>query len=120
MNNNLIYDTIISSVPQGEKIADTIIGDAWSLVETAKGEVGIAMTTLGSTRPPMFTEGFTGMDVQEVARALMSWNLPEASLALAAINACLNTESRMHEFCCQEPYDNYCTRGLDISGKNWD
>jgi len=117
MNNNLIYDTIISSVPQGEKIADTIIGDAWSLVETDKGKVGIAMTTSGSTRPPMFSEGFTGMDIQKAAGALMSWNFPEASLALAAINACLNTESRMQEFGCHEPYDNYCTRGLDLSGK---
>lgn len=117
MDNNLIYDTIIGSVPQGENIADTIAGDAWSLVETAKGKVGIAMTTSGSTRPPMLSESLIGMDIQEAARALMSWNFEEASLALAAINACLNTEARMKEFHCKEPYDNYCTRGLDLSGK---
>ena len=117
MNNNLIYDTIINSVPQGENIADTIVGDSWSLVETDKGKVGIAMTTAGSTRPYMFSDNLLGIDVQEAARAILSWNLEEASLALAVINACLNTEARIQEFDCQEPYDNYCTRGLDLSGK---
>lgn len=117
MNRNLIYDTIINSVPKGESIANTIVGDSWSLVETDKGKVGIAMTTSGNTRPPMLSESLIGMDVREAARALMSWNFKESSLALAAANACLNTEARMKEFDCKEPYDNYCTRGLDISDK---
>ncbi len=117
MNNDLIYDAIISSVPKGETIVDTLIGDSWSLVETDRAKVGLAMTTSGNTRSPMFSEGFIGMDAQEAVRAIMSWNFKEASLALATVNACLNSEVRMREFDCKEPYDNYCTRGLDISGK---
>ena len=54
MNNNLIYDTIINSVPKGERIVDTSAGDSWSLAETDSGNVGIAMTTSGNTRPPIF------------------------------------------------------------------
>lgn len=117
MNKNLIYDAIIRSVPSGERIAKTSVGDSWSLVETEQGKVGIAMTTAGSTRPPLFSEGFAGTDVRVAARAVLSWHFEEASLALAAINACLNTEARMKESGCKEPYDNYCTRGLDLSGK---
>lgn len=117
MNKNLIYDTIINSVPTGEIIADVIAGDSWTLAETNKGKVGIAMTTLGNTRPAMFTKPFIGMDVSEAARGLISWNFEEASISLAAINACLNTEARMEEFGCKEPYDNYCTRDLDLKGK---
>lgn len=117
MNKHLIYDSIINSVPQGEKILNTIPGGSWSLVETDRAKVGIAMTTCGNTRPPMLAENIRGLDLQEAARALLSWNFEEASLALAAINAGLNTEARMKELACEEPYDNYCTRGLDISGK---
>ncbi len=117
MNNNLIYDTIIGSVSKGEDIVLSSVGESWSLVETVSGQVGIAMTTSGTTRSPMFSESFAGMDVREAARALMSWHFEEASLGLAAINARLNTVARMGEFDCQEPYENYCTRGLEISGK---
>jgi len=117
MINNLIYDTIINSVPKGERIVDTSAGDSWSLAETDSGNVGIAMTTLGSTRPPIFSESFIGRDVQEAAQTIVSWNFEEASLALAAANACFNTVTRMKEFNCKEPFDNYCTRGLDVIGK---
>lgn len=117
MNKNLIYDTIINSIPKGEIIVDTIMGDSWSLVETNKNNVGIAMTTLGSSRTPIFTESFIGMDVSKASQAIKSWNLEEASLGLASANAYLNTEEKMKQYNCEEPYENYCTRGLDLSGK---
>lgn len=112
-----IYDAIINSVPESEYIAHTLAGDSWTLAETGKGRAGIAMTTLGDSRPPMFAEKPAGMKACQVAQALMSWNFNEASLALAAANACLNTEARIKEFGCQEPFDNYCVRGLDLAGK---
>ncbi len=117
MNKNLIYDTIIRSAAKGEVVAETAVGDSWSLAQTLSGQVGIAMTTSGATRPPMFSERFIGMNIQEAARAVMSWNFEEASVALAAINASLNTEARMRALDCEEPFEHYCTRGYDISGK---
>lgn len=117
MNKNLIYEAIIDSVCAGEKIALTDIGDSWSLVETDRDNVGIAMTTAGKSAPKMLDKDFIGMDVSEAARAVMSWNFEEASLGLAAANANLNTFRRMEEFKCKEPFENYCTNGLDLTGK---
>lgn len=117
MKNNLIYDTIVRSVPRGETIAGTSVSASWSLVETEQEKVGIAMTTSGNTRPSLFPDGFAGMDIREAAQAILSWNFEEASLALAAINAVLNTEARIEELGCAEPYEHYCTRGLDLIGK---
>lgn len=112
-----IYDAIAKSIPKGKRIVHTTAGGSWSLAETEEGSVGIAMTTSGDTRSPIFTNGITGMDAAEAATAIRSWNLSEASFALAAANACLNTEARMKELGCKEDYDAYCTRSLEISGK---
>lgn len=112
-----IYDAIISSVPKEEYITYTAAGGSWSLAETGSGRVGIAMTTSGDTRPQIFAGSLAGMKASEAAQAITSWNFSEASFALASVNACLNTEARLKKLDCKEPYDNYCTRGLDISGK---
>lgn len=41
----------------------------------------------------------------------------EEDLGIAAINSFYNTPERMAELGCAEPYDNYCTRGLDLAGR---
>lgn len=53
----------------------------------------------------------------EPPEALKSWNSTEASLAMAAVNAFYNTEERLSELHCSEPFENYCTRGIDFRGK---
>ena len=36
---------------------------------------------------------------------------------MAVINACCNTRSRLEALRCAEPYDRYCTHGVDFTGK---
>ena len=57
------------------------------------------------------------MPLRRAAEALKSWNSTEASLAMAAVNAFYNTEERLSELHCSEPFENYCTRGIDFRGK---
>lgn len=111
-----LYDCICSGIHDDAKIRSTVSGSVWALAETA-GQSGMAMFTNGSCRPPMFPEGLSGMSVSDAAEAVKSWNYEEASLALAAVNSYYNTPERMNALHCAEPFENYCTRGIDFKGK---
>jgi uncharacterized protein (DUF4213/DUF364 family) len=117
-NNTIwqLYDALIEGIAEGRKIEYTAGSDWWSLVQTGD-DVGIAMTTPGDTRPKSLAEGFVDCDLKRAAAALKSWNLDEAGYGGAAVNAWYNTKARLERLSCGEPYKNYCTRGLDLSGK---
>lgn len=90
----------------------------WAVVG-AGGSLGLGMNTEGRSREPMTSLSVSplGMKISDAAPAIKSWNLEEASLAAAAVNAALNTPSRLSALGCYEPYENYSTRGLDLGGK---
>ena len=111
-----LYDTLLKDLPESPPVESVEISDFWSLAHLAGGQTGMAMTTAGSTIAPSLP-GFSGVPAREAADAVKSWNLPEASGAMAVINACCNTPSRMEQLGCAEPYDHYCTWGLDLTGK---
>lgn len=112
-----IYDAITDGLPAEGRIVRAGAGDWWSFVETESGGVGLAMTTPHDFIPPMYPGGLTGLSPREAARAVGSWNLCEASLAMAAANAFYNTAGRVAALGCAEPFDNWCTAGLDVTGK---
>ncbi|HBR09466.1 MAG TPA: hypothetical protein DD735_11330 [Clostridiales bacterium] len=112
-----IYDTLLSGLPENERVTRALAGDFWTLAETDSGGLGLAMTTPWNQRPPMFPGGVDGLPVSASAGAVKSWNLEEAGLGMAAANAYYNTPARMAALGAEEPYGNYCTRGLDLSGK---
>lgn len=110
-----IYDAIIASVASEDEITSHYIGEHFSLIET-KSSCGIAMSTFADTIPPFFT-AVDGLSLKTFAMACKSWNLDEASLGLAAVNAALNTPERIRYLRAEESYENYCTTGLDFRGK---
>ena len=112
-----LYDTLLSGLPRTGVVTRAIPGERWTLVETEAGGAGYAMTTEGGSRPAMFPNGIEGMRIRVAAEAAKSWNLAEAGLGVAAINAYYNTAERMAELGCAEPYDNYCLRGVDVTGR---
>ena len=111
-----LYDALIEGIAEGRQIDDTAISDIWSLVR-AGDDVGIAMTTQGNTRPKLISEGFDHSGLKRAATALKSWNFDEAGYGGAAVNAWYNTRARLERLACGEPFKNYCTRGLALSGK---
>ncbi len=86
------------------------------MIETSSG-IGVAMTTAGDSIAPMYPDGFLGLELNEAAKAVKSWNMAEAGFGLAAANCFFNTPERMDELGCYEPFENYCTAGLDFCGK---
>ncbi len=111
-----LYDTIIDNIDPGTVVERTVSGERWSAA-AGGNRLGMAMATEGDSIAPMFPAGFAGMDVKEIAPAIKSWNLHEASLALSAVNLCCNTPERMEALGCIEPFKNYCTAGLDLKRK---
>lgn len=111
-----LYDCICENVRPDEQIINSIPGSVWALIETEKHS-GTAMLTQGASRPAIFPEGFLGLGLREAAQAVKSWRYEEASLALASANAFYNTPERLSTLQSSEPFDNYCTRGIDFCGK---
>ena len=110
-----LYEAIAAGVDSEDIILSTASAELWSMVET-EGSTGIAMSTPGDSIAPMY-DNYKGLSLREAAKAVGSWNLTEASIALAAANAHYNTVERMDKLRAREPYENYCTAGLDFEGK---
>lgn len=111
-----LYDCLCDNIRSDERILSTVSGDIWALAETEQHS-GMAMHVHGTSRHAMLPDGLYRMPLRRAAEALKSWNSTEASLAMAAVNAFYNTEERLSELHCSEPFENYCTRGIDFRGK---
>lgn len=112
-----LYDLLIDGIRAEDPVTGTMMGQCWTAVETP-GRFGMAMTTPVDTAPRMLKTSCEGMPLKELAAAAKSWNLMEAGYGMAAVNAYYNTPRRMEELMAYEPFDNYCTVGLDLRGKH--
>lgn len=110
-----VYDTLLAHLP-GEGVVETLCASSLWTMAAWEDHLGLAMTTFGDTRPPLLSQE-QPLRVRQAAEAVKSWNLPEASAGMAVINGCYNTPARLEALRCAEPFENYCTRGLDITGK---
>ena len=111
-----LYDALIEGVAP-ETVTGTLPGRCWTAVET-ENAFGMAMTTPVDTAPRMLSGEYPGMDLKAQAQAAKSWNLTEAGFGMAAINAFYNTPQRLEALNAYEPFENYCTDGLDLHGKH--
>lgn len=112
-----LYDALIRGITSHAPVTDTLMGQCWTAVETGE-HFGMAMTTPIDSAPRMLPENYAGMDLQELAQATKSWNLTEAGFGMAAVNAYYNTPVNLARLNAYEPFDQYCTDGLDLRGKH--
>ena len=112
-----LYDALIDGITCQDTITKTLTGQCWTAVGTAT-RFGMAMTTPVDTAPRMLSGAYTGLSLKDLAQAAKSWNLTEAGFGMAAINAFYNTPERLVALNAYEPFDNYCTDGLDLRGKH--
>lgn len=111
-----LYERLIAGIDTDAIVTGTLMGECWTAVE-ADSAFGMAMTTPVDTAPRMLGSEYTGMPLAALAQAAKSWNLTEAGFGMAAINAYYNTPERLEQLKAYEPFDNYCTDGLDLQGK---
>ena len=89
-----LYDAIIKIVNSDEHVVSASLGARWGIAHT-ETHTGIAMNTVGNSIAPMFPDGIPGLSLREAAEGIKSWNMAEATLALAAVNAYFNTAERV-------------------------
>ena len=111
-----LYDLLIDGIHTDAVIRSTLMGECWTAVETA-GHFGMAMTTPVDTAPRMLDRDYCGISLKELATAAKSWNLSEAGFGMAAVNAFYNTPAKLEQLGAYEPFDNYCTDGVDLKNK---
>ncbi len=111
-----LYDALISGVRSDERILEAALGKYWAFIGTER-RAGVAMSTQGHSREPLLPGGLQGLSLTEAAAAAKSWNLEEASFGLAAVNAYYNDLENMERLGCAEPFENYCTAGLELRGR---
>ena len=112
-----LYDSLIQGISSDGAVTEALTGECWTAVETAQ-HFGMAMTTPVDTAPRMLGSDYAGMPLNKLAQAAKSWNLTEAGFGMAAVNAYYNTPQRLDALNAYEPFDNYCTDGVDLSGKH--
>ena len=112
-----LYDALIEGISSDAVVTDTLMGECWTAVETNR-HFGMAMTTPVGTAPRMLSGDYSGMALRALAAAAKSWNLTEAGFGMAAVNAFYNTPERLEALNAYEPFENYCTDGLDLRGKH--
>lgn len=112
-----LYDVLIQGVSSDALITDTLMGECWTAVET-RNHFGMAMTTPVDTAPRMLSADHTGLSLKELAQGAKSWNLIEAGFGMAAVNAYYNTPARLDSLGAYEPFERYCTNGVDLQGKH--
>ncbi len=110
-----LYDVLLSGVDGTLPINSALSGEQWCLAAMETG-TGIAMHSPGNSRPPMFPEGLEGLALARAAQALMSWNMEEASFAMAAVNSFYNTPQRMEALGAALPEGGHYGDGIDFSG----
>jgi len=84
-----IYDALIAGIPEEWKAEEIVRGSEYSYVKS-EGSIGIGELLAYDWRIPLFSKNMEGAPLRTVAECIKSWNFPEASLGLAAINAYYN------------------------------
>ena len=112
-----LYDMLLDGIDTAAPVAGTQMGQCWTAVETAE-HFGMAMTTPVDTAPRLLNGDHIGMSLRELATACRSWNLTEAGYGMAAVNAFYNTPARLEQLNAYEPFEHYCTDGLDLRGRH--
>ena len=112
-----LYDALTDGISSDAVVTETLMGQCWSAVQTQQ-QFGMAMTTPVDTAPRMVSCDHVGMPLKELAHAAKSWNLTEAGFGMAAINAYYNTPEHLDALNAYEPFDKYCTDGMDLRGKH--
>ena len=83
-----LYDDLIDEIPGHITVAAAYIGTKWCRVTSSERGAGMAFAMPVRTRPASYGEDdLAGLPLREVAALAKSWNLAEAGLGMAAINA---------------------------------
>ena len=105
------YDTLLCGLDDSRTVTRLVHGVSWTAAVLSDGSCGVGMHTTGDTIPRMF-DTLVGLPVSEAGKAILSWNLEEASEAFAVVNAFYNRSDRVRLRPEAKTLD-----GIDLTGK---
>ncbi len=111
MADTLYYEILQADLPGDLRVRELVHGVSWTAAVLSDGSVGVAMHTFGETVPRMF-DSLVSLTLREAGQALLSWNMEEASEALAAVNAFYNRPD-----CGFVAHDVKTLDGFDLRGR---
>lgn len=88
-----LYDRLIEGIPEGIAVKDACIGSHWVYVDAECG-MGVSFSAKGGAKPTGKADP-CAMSLRDVAALSKSWNFPEASLGIAALNAWYAQKERL-------------------------
>lgn len=112
-----LYDSLITPIAPERSVRNVFVGNCWTVVTADDGTMGVAMTTHLTTVPQLCSD-YTGMPLRELAGYIKSWNLVEAGIGMAAINAWYNSAANMEQLHSAQGDSRYCTFDIPVEGKN--
>jgi len=89
-----VYELLLDSCSSGLKADQILIGLVWTLCQDeSQGATGLAMSPNIATRTLAWPGTLTGKPLTELAAGILAWEPYKATVALAAINCCLNSRA---------------------------
>lgn len=86
-----IYDALIEGIPDDLSV-DDMITTHYGVIVKSRGQVGLSeFRDEYDTRPQLVTKGLLDMSLREMAALIKSWNISEAAIGHAAMNAYYNS-----------------------------
>lgn len=110
------YDILIDGISAEIYVSRIIHTRSWIAAELSDGRYGIALHDKLQSRERMFPT-LEGLTARKAAEAVRSWNLLEASEAMAVINAFYNTEERLDKLSARCGFDKSCTQAFPPRAK---
>ena len=111
MISTAYYNLLQDGLSEALSVQRIVHGVSWTAAVLNDGRTGVAMHTAGETYPRLFST-LEGRSLTDAGRALLSWNMEEASEAMAAVNAFYNTA----DCGCLKPGAN-ALDGIRLDGK---
>lgn len=94
MNPWALYDDLIAPISPDITVKNFQAGPIWTWLEASDGTIGLAMTIDVRTRPSIYEHSLLGRPLHEAGQLIRSWNLVDAGVGVAAINAWYNHSDR--------------------------
>ena len=98
-----IYNELIGRIPEDLTVDECIIGINWTFVRSG-AHAGIAMTFRNNCPSGLENGPYVGQSLRTVAEGAKSWNMLQASVGMAAVNAFYNTPEKLKDIDVSEQH----------------
>lgn len=91
-NPKHVYELLLDHCSSEAVVDNLMIGLVWTLCKTRdQAGIGLAMSPGHATRTLSWSGSLTGKPITDLAAWILDWNPYQASVAMAAINSCINS-----------------------------